>query len=833
MSIFTHTFPKFVKRQLEDRANILSLGNELSTNPSTINGRTAAVKEPIPGKPGKFKIKYPAGAFYTNTVEKQCVIRLCSGVDLSSIGEKTVLVNKKEKDRWKGSNLSRKWVLEGGIPMTFSTKVDDDEWKVTHQTQRGGFNASIDASQDYYASTGLGSYGDPSTRSDAGDGYGIVPMPGITDASIKVKSAYGSLREAKVNFVCHNRRQLEILELLYMRPGYTLLLEYGWTPHIKTSLSTNITTKSSDFFVMDEFFKKQSDMSKLNNAILEKKKEAGGNYDACLGVCKNFEIKARADGGYDCSTTIITMGEVLEGLKGKRDFPPIQMDEDEDAQVYDNFEVYLMALQQKMRSTEGLQKFQEQSWLKRFADDMVGFIGVNIGYNYASRMAANPFLHNISPHFEEAYKSILAPGSGIQIFKFGEDEAMNTEGGTKVTKISKWEAWKGAMFDSDFFDPDGRYRKLMKLNADPQYLDSFLLHKGERLGFDKDGNSTLGRAQHEYIRWDFLCELLNKFILENATAPHDNAVEKQLLSIQYSNNTEESPDDSGEYLDYSNYTFKPKVTVPIELSATQANSNVTGSSGTTENSRGEVRVDISEVMDGSMNPEICLLPHQINPSDPDRKPEGTLLLGRKTFGATGKKKITAHNRSIGLIYLNVNHLLQTYRSMRYDGEGGDAEDFSFLKYIKKIWEEDVNGACAGTHDFIFQMPNNIGRIIDVGYQGALKPEDLYEFKIQSNKSLLRDFNFNTTIDKKLSSQISVAAQNTKNVQNLDQLSFAAFCKNITNRFATEEVEEDKLRESRENMEKDVVALASQLYNYKLEMIQSLIMRRITIKKAKL
>ena len=98
MSIFTHTFPKFVKRQLEDRANILSLGNELSTNPSTINGRTAAVKEPIPGKPGKFKIKYPAGAFYTNTVEKQCVIRLCSGVDLSSIGEKTVLVNKKEKE---------------------------------------------------------------------------------------------------------------------------------------------------------------------------------------------------------------------------------------------------------------------------------------------------------------------------------------------------------------------------------------------------------------------------------------------------------------------------------------------------------------------------------------------------------------------------------------------------------------------------------------------------------------------------------------------------------------------------------------------------------------
>ena len=36
-----------------------------------------------------------------------------------------------------------------------------------------------------------------------------------------------------------------------------------------------------------------------------------------LIVIKNFEINAREDGGYDCSCELISLGEVLEGLKSK------------------------------------------------------------------------------------------------------------------------------------------------------------------------------------------------------------------------------------------------------------------------------------------------------------------------------------------------------------------------------------------------------------------------------------------------------------------------------------------------------------------------------------
>ena len=59
---------------------------------------------------------------------------------------------------------------------------------------------------------------------------GLRPMPGITNMDIKSKSAYGSLREAVVNFQCWDIHQLEELELLYMRPGYTVLVEWRWSP---------------------------------------------------------------------------------------------------------------------------------------------------------------------------------------------------------------------------------------------------------------------------------------------------------------------------------------------------------------------------------------------------------------------------------------------------------------------------------------------------------------------------------------------------------------------------------------------------------------------------
>ena len=180
MSIFKETFPKFVRDQLSQREKILASGT----------GRRS--------DRFNFGEKERSNQFLTYTANKQCTIRLTSGVKLV---DSSILT-----ESHTGDEIALAYRLESGIK--------------DGNTNRGGIG---------------GAYGDPSIRSNAANGFGIVPMPGIISANIETKSAYGSLRQAKVNFVCHNQRQLEILELLYMRPGYTLLLEWGWTPYIDNS----------------------------------------------------------------------------------------------------------------------------------------------------------------------------------------------------------------------------------------------------------------------------------------------------------------------------------------------------------------------------------------------------------------------------------------------------------------------------------------------------------------------------------------------------------------------------------------------------------------------
>ena len=148
-------------------------------------------------------------------------------------------------------------------------------------------------------------YGDPSIRSGMMDGFGMVPMPGITDATIRTKSDDGSLREAQVNYVCHNRKQLEILEMLYMRPGYPIMLEWGWNPYISNNASIENAKP-----MLDEFFNSNSDMNLINFEISKRRKQSSGNYDGFVGFVKNFKFEATEAGGYECTTEIMAHGEI-------------------------------------------------------------------------------------------------------------------------------------------------------------------------------------------------------------------------------------------------------------------------------------------------------------------------------------------------------------------------------------------------------------------------------------------------------------------------------------------------------------------------------------------
>jgi hypothetical protein len=193
------------------------------------------------------------------------------------------------------------------IRMTSAVDVGGDKGKLAKEyTLLGG------TLNDKKLRSGIGSGNQAySTKTPGGviNRLGIRPMPGITSIDVKSKAAYGSLREVTVNFQCWDIRQLEELELLYMRPGYSVLIEWGWAPYLNNdkTLGTNIQ-------FVDDVLNGGKSKEEIWKTIFTKA-STDGNYEAIYGFIKNYSWKARPDGGYDCTTNIITMGEIIESLK--------------------------------------------------------------------------------------------------------------------------------------------------------------------------------------------------------------------------------------------------------------------------------------------------------------------------------------------------------------------------------------------------------------------------------------------------------------------------------------------------------------------------------------
>lgn len=250
MSIFKQTFPDFVQNELKNRQELLS--------------------DPI-----------KRGDLVNYQTSRNSWARMTSGVNV---------INNGVPDN---GALAKQYVLLGGT-----------------LRKRGLTTNSVEGeSQDVFSQkSGIGSAFDKyaySNKSATGKDYlrGIRPMPGINSISTSTKAAYGSLIEVVVSFQCWDIRQLEDLELLYMRPGYTVLIEWGWAYGKQSPLFYDILNKGN------------IDFQKVNKELFDLSKDSNGNYEAILGYVKNYNWKARPDGGYDCTTSIISFGEVIESIK--------------------------------------------------------------------------------------------------------------------------------------------------------------------------------------------------------------------------------------------------------------------------------------------------------------------------------------------------------------------------------------------------------------------------------------------------------------------------------------------------------------------------------------
>tara|TARA_R110002167_G_scaffold2114_2_gene10643 strand:+ start:1072 stop:4665 length:3594 start_codon:yes stop_codon:yes gene_type:complete len=819
-------FYGYVSKQLSDRKLLIS-------NPKgTLNETEDKNKNIISDKTTGFGFDLLENgirskkAFHAYTTEKQCVIRMASGVD---IRKKNNLLEEDEKYHI-GSILAKNWVLEGG-----------------NKTYKG-FD-SVYNSKRY--------------RSNSQDGFGMVPPPGIIDAIIDTKSEDGSLREATINFVCNNKRQLEILETLYMRPGYPILLEWGWNPYISFNEEgdpiNDFSVNENDFSVLGEFFDSESSINSLNDQISLYKENSEGNYDGFIGYVKNFSFKVREDGGYDCVTSVIAHGEILESLKanqlitsklyGVRDEdiynPTNPLDEKE---ITDEFSFYLKSIK------ANLDKAGNKA--------IIEYVGTDNEINLdLSREQGDPTpeqeeqarLNRVpvpgSPNKFRAYKNPNNDKELIPIIKLNEVSSDYVGGLDKIKELIKevakigddelilskknWEdtppnildTYQGTDFNF-FSDNISKQKHHITTGFDPLYEGTILKEISVE---DSDPDKSSGVKKKIFVRWDLICQILNKKITPEYKKNH------ALVELTYLNPNEPTyttrtnlfkRDDNSNKIDSSTNKFYLQYAIPDSKTIFTTDNDNSENTRTAQDLYNETpsNLDNSQepettsqfstippLLGQSFDTNICLMPHQVLHMKQNNSTSQRGIKQLTSFINTQTSKT-----DIGMVYFNLDHLISTYEGLILEeytttNELGDErtkrrlkKEFSFHNFITTIWN-DVNDASGGFFDFGLHVEHsrpNVVRIIDFTFKG--KPSDvsetrpIFNFDPQGLASIARESSFSSKLDNDFASVISVAAQSPNNIHSLEAMSFKAFHKNIKNRFTSPENDEVGLEAKRKD-----------------------------------
>jgi hypothetical protein len=187
---------------------------------------------------------------------------------------------------------------------------------VVKNTEKFGYDADIAQKYALFGGTLAGStvLGGLSAYTQFGQEQGPRPAPGITSFETKNRNR-GSVRESTIQIKAYNRTQFDLLDVLYLRLGYSVLIEFGNSLYFDNNnvfqTFSNSDTLTSTF--LDGTYTGKQDQ--LLTAIEAKRKLTGGNYDAIFGRISNFSWSFLPDGSYDISVTIISYGDVIESLK--------------------------------------------------------------------------------------------------------------------------------------------------------------------------------------------------------------------------------------------------------------------------------------------------------------------------------------------------------------------------------------------------------------------------------------------------------------------------------------------------------------------------------------
>ena len=252
-------------------------------------------------------------------------IRLMSSVDLTTptdqerkdssvpAGVQTVLEILQSKPEFSdianslgGDKLAKKFILHNGV-MSQGSGVDGMYAGNSNKGDNGTPNP------DKYPFGGAYGFGG---GAELESGRGYIPLPGIVSADFKFKND-GALSQASLEVKAYSQFQFQIIDILFQRPGYTVLMEFGHSIFLDNDGNTQYAGEG-DYATTEPFsliFKSKLQQYKLAAAIAKEKQKWCGNYEANFMRITKFNWKFNPDGTYDITINLIGTGDLINSLK--------------------------------------------------------------------------------------------------------------------------------------------------------------------------------------------------------------------------------------------------------------------------------------------------------------------------------------------------------------------------------------------------------------------------------------------------------------------------------------------------------------------------------------
>tara|TARA_R110001592_G_scaffold273382_2_gene540289 strand:+ start:741 stop:4325 length:3585 start_codon:yes stop_codon:yes gene_type:complete len=759
-NIIGDPFEGFVKSQIETRQRALGQVSKISAD----------------------NLKY-----YTT---KTPWLRLASSVDLSGSLDKDSVLDRLtavgvDGELIKGNKLSKAFILQGGaisLKDEREATQEDVDAKITDSvgdTIITAGNARQNAGLNYGNGLFNGAYGWGGTGN-----RGYVPMPGITSAQTTYYNN-GALSKATVKIKCFSKEQFQLLDVLYLRPGYTLLLEFGWSVYLNSNADSNRdgviddldlgigTIQSMDgfksaplnFLLNPGEYKGNKDQYKMLKLIADERAKYSGNYEAVYGKITNFKWSFTTDGSYEVEVKLIGMGSIAESLKLNVTQPSKDkignVNENGTTPIKSNKKTYKAWLDDAigpsaaMRVTEGIENVTSDeasgdSPLEKQLNSWPGSARTEMNQKTGGQLALDEKLADINVWAKAEFKKYQDEEEAVAVSNINNNPLLANRDDTKLNKIF-YDVQQSAIAVMDRVgagtDPDGNPATCSFFYTNGVSNGGFLINN------TLTGDTMVGGGQKEGKSVYLKFAIVLKIIQENCNL-FSNANEDKVPLIKF---------------DFAQ-----------EKNSMKFDTNY-----------------MSILPPGfSSNPGKCLVEYS--------KPDGLLDDGNNTDMVGGVLNLTLlkdqhflvkNNKYIGRlgnVLLNMRFLAEALANASKDEDGS----ISVLSYIKTILE-GINSSMGSRNNFrcTYDEVSGLFKIYDETPQPGLTTSNIDNFaKLnvfgvkKDQGSFVTNISLDAEIPSNFATMITIGAQSNGNNLQGNSLSFSNYNKGLIDRIIPNKVD---------------------------------------------